>query len=317
MIDAGVDGAQATCADGRQNGDETGIDCGGTCGTVCPPAHCDNGVRDADEEDVDCGGGCSVRCTNDPLPTCSDGMKNQNETGVDCGGVCQACAAVATCEDRVQNQGETGVDCGGPCSPCPPEETCADKIQNQNETGVDCGGVCDACPPQTGCHPSAKRLFVTSRKYQGSLTLAGNAATGLEGGDNLCQYHADEAGLGGKWVAWLSTSSVDAIDRIPDVGPWYFVDQCTEVFASKAAISIEGPKVEIRADEHGAQQIRSAWTGTDRYGKRDYWHCSDWATNSSFKLGIAAVHYVSLPNTWTEGSTHDCDFTNALICFEK
>jgi len=55
-------GGGPTCSDGIQNGDETGVDCGGSC----PP----------------CGGGG---------PTCSDGIQNGNETGVDCGGSCPPC----------------------------------------------------------------------------------------------------------------------------------------------------------------------------------------------------------------------------------
>ncbi len=53
---------KATCTDGKQNGTETG---------------------------VDCGGGCSA--CNTTTGTCSDGIQNQNETGVDCGGSCAAC----------------------------------------------------------------------------------------------------------------------------------------------------------------------------------------------------------------------------------
>ncbi len=49
-----------TCTDGIQNGDETGVDCGGSC----PP--CDG-------------------------PTCTDGIQNGDETGVDCGGSCPPC----------------------------------------------------------------------------------------------------------------------------------------------------------------------------------------------------------------------------------
>ncbi len=50
-----------TCNDGVQNGDETGVDCGGSC-PACPPN-----------------------------PTCSDGIQNGDETSVDCGGSCPAC----------------------------------------------------------------------------------------------------------------------------------------------------------------------------------------------------------------------------------
>ena len=44
---------------------------------------------------------------------------------------------------------------------------------------------------------------------------------GLEGADAYCESLADAVGAGGKnWRAYLSTSSVDARDRIGD-GPWY------------------------------------------------------------------------------------------------
>ena len=57
-----------TCTDGIQNGDETGVDCGGT---NCDP--------------------CQVN------PTCNDGIQNGDETGVDCGGSCTPCATLTYC----------------------------------------------------------------------------------------------------------------------------------------------------------------------------------------------------------------------------
>jgi hypothetical protein len=56
----------ATCDDGIQNGDETGVDCGGA---DCPP--------------------CTV------TPTCEDGILNGDETGIDCGGSCDPCPTIA------------------------------------------------------------------------------------------------------------------------------------------------------------------------------------------------------------------------------
>lgn len=44
------------CLDGIQNGQETGIDCGGPNCLPCPT--CDDGILNGDEEDVDCGGSC-------------------------------------------------------------------------------------------------------------------------------------------------------------------------------------------------------------------------------------------------------------------
>jgi hypothetical protein len=74
-----------SCTDGIQNGNETGIDCGGP----------------------DC----------DPCASCNDGIQNGNETGIDCGG--PDCTPCVSCNDGIQNGNETGIDCGGPdCAPC-------------------------------------------------------------------------------------------------------------------------------------------------------------------------------------------------------
>ena len=78
-------------------------------------AHCHDNLQDGDETGVDCGGANCAPCSQ---PTWDDGVQNGDETGVDCGGSgCPACPA--TCDDGVQNGDETGVDCGGSsCSPC-------------------------------------------------------------------------------------------------------------------------------------------------------------------------------------------------------
>ena len=148
------DAPVATCTDGVQNGNETGIDCGGPDCPACPPvATCDDGVQNGNETGIDCGGPDCPACP--PVATCDDGVQNGNETGIDCGGPdCPACPPVATCDDGVQNGNETGIDCGGPdCPACPPVATCDDGIQNGNETGIDCGGPdCPACE-ELSCGP--------------------------------------------------------------------------------------------------------------------------------------------------------------------
>ena len=140
--------APATCNDGIQNGGESAIDCGGSCGPC---------------EDEDAGAG-------DP---CEDGIQNNGETGIDCGGSCEACVVAPTCDDEEKNGDETDEDCGGgTCEPCGsgldcvdnadcdsgncdnlvcmPAPTCSDNTQNGNETGQDCGGSCPACLAAVG-----------------------------------------------------------------------------------------------------------------------------------------------------------------------
>ncbi|MEL6718532.1 MAG: GEVED domain-containing protein, partial [Bacteroidota bacterium] len=89
IVDYSAGGATPTCSDGIQNGDETGVDCGGSCPTACPT--CSDGIQNGDETGVDCGGSCPTAC-----PTCSDGIQNGDETGVDCGGSCSPCTGCNT-----------------------------------------------------------------------------------------------------------------------------------------------------------------------------------------------------------------------------
>lgn len=52
---------------------------------------CFNGIQDGDETGVDCGGSCV------PCATCDDGIKNGQETGIDCGGPdCEPCTGIVT-----------------------------------------------------------------------------------------------------------------------------------------------------------------------------------------------------------------------------
>jgi hypothetical protein len=70
-----------------QNGDETGVDCGGSC-EAC--ATCDDGVQNGDETGIDCGGSCAP-CETGP---CTYGVVNNatfeggwgiwNDGGSDC-----------------------------------------------------------------------------------------------------------------------------------------------------------------------------------------------------------------------------------------
>src|SRR5690348_5063006 len=72
-------GAPASCNDGKKDGDETDVDCGGSC------APCATGKTCAKSSDC-----ASAACLNNmciDLPSmCTDGMKNGTETDVDCGG---------------------------------------------------------------------------------------------------------------------------------------------------------------------------------------------------------------------------------------
>ncbi|APR83575.1 Hypothetical protein A7982_08924 [Minicystis rosea] len=152
-----------SCSDGKKNGDETDVDCGGTCPAKCAASRACNKAGDC-ESGVCTGGNCAEPAG----PGCNDGEKNGNETDKDCGGgACPGCkvgegCVVGTdceslacgvshicvapkCDDMVKNGSETDVDCGGSCPPCAAGEHCA---QDDDCTSNACdAGICTECMP--------------------------------------------------------------------------------------------------------------------------------------------------------------------------
>ncbi len=67
-----------TCTDNIQNGNETGVDCGGPDCPACPT--CSDGVQNGDEEGVDCGGSNCAPCPcNGPSVTLTITLDNYPE----------------------------------------------------------------------------------------------------------------------------------------------------------------------------------------------------------------------------------------------
>lgn len=177
-----------TCSDEIKNGDETDIDCGGSC-----PAHC--GPLAGCLIDADCVGDVCMMGTC--APTCTDQTLNGNESDKDCGGpdcvpcslgqlcamatdclsaLCEGgiCVPVPTCTDGMTNGVETAMDCGGTdCMTCADglaclvgddctsfscvqnlcaAPACNDGVQNGGEVAIDCGAICPmGCPTGTPC----------------------------------------------------------------------------------------------------------------------------------------------------------------------
>ncbi|RJQ17577.1 hypothetical protein C4573_01205 [Candidatus Woesearchaeota archaeon] len=82
------DDPDASCNNGRKDGSETGIDCGGSCDSCPNNADCE---QDADCDSGYCGQGICK------LPLCTDVIKNGRESDVDCGGNCTQCAFGKLC----------------------------------------------------------------------------------------------------------------------------------------------------------------------------------------------------------------------------
>lgn len=131
-----------TCSDKRKNGDETDIDCGGSCDKC--PAYSPCLV------DQDCASDAChpimLRCES---PSCIDQTRDDDESDVDCGGSCIACYIGKHCfSDRDCSTGHCSAALGNVCNGNP----CADNVADGDETDVDCGGsTCGPCHAGQRC----------------------------------------------------------------------------------------------------------------------------------------------------------------------
>lgn len=144
VIDPGTGGgggSSAHCSNGKKDGDEVGVDCGGSCAKCEPGMGCANG---ADCTSLVCGPGGTCLA-----PACDDKVKNGDESDSDCGGAaCGKCAAGDKCV--------TETDCvSGACANEICSATCSDGMKNGAETGLDCGGGCPGCKDGEACAVSA------------------------------------------------------------------------------------------------------------------------------------------------------------------
>ncbi|NNL92387.1 MAG: T9SS type A sorting domain-containing protein [Saprospiraceae bacterium] len=160
-----------TCSDGIQNGNETGVDCGGDC-PPCPPGCVDTEVTMTiildnypGETTWTLTDGGSTLFSGGPYSTpgatitetwcLADGCYDYNIFDSYGDGIC--CAYGSGSYIVTDDQGNvlasggafTSSETTNFCFGGPPPPTCTDGIQNGNETGVDCGGDCPPC--NTGC----------------------------------------------------------------------------------------------------------------------------------------------------------------------
>jgi hypothetical protein len=160
-------------------------------------------------------------------------------------------------------------------------------------------------PPPTG---DVVSVFVTSGKFDGNLG-------GLAGADDICQASADAEELGGTdWTAWLSDSTENAIDRIPD-GQYRLIDGTTQVADDKADLTDGRLKAAITLNELGESTAGSVWTGTEANGNATVSNCNDWTVNSSDFGGDIGFN-VYTEGFWTLLPPPDpCSQEYRLYCF--
>jgi hypothetical protein len=186
---AGRCAAASTCNDDIRNGNETGVDCGGS-DPGCQ--RCPDGA--ACNQASDCG---NANCQGGLCISCEDGLRNASESDVDCGGAnlaCSRCAPSRRCQadsDCDSGACQDGSCCGGNQGDC---TRCAQRLSrsvdcDQPTQGVDPTGVINcnlflqcltnnplSCPTRNtpGCSGDNPQLDACPHN-----TYGGNAGTGV------------------------------------------------------------------------------------------------------------------------------------------
>lgn len=158
---------------------------------------------------------------------------------------------------------------------------------------------------------NVKRVFVTNTKYRGDMG-------GVAGADAVCTANAKDAGLGGSWIAWLSTSGAGgtrAIDRIEHDGPYVRLDDVI-VVSKKSELgsgSISAP-INVTAEQSVVTSTGAVWTGSTVAGASSGSDCAGWTAVDAFGTFGGAL---DANRDWTSVDAASCFLGSRLYCFER
>ncbi len=162
-------------------------------------------------------------------------------------------------------------------------------------------------------HHTAGGALAFVSTYQGNANVGG-----LSGADAICLIEATAAGLPApaSFVAWLSTSSVHAIDRLTYDGPWIRVDG-VKIAESKTDLT-DGYLLAPLNVSAGHEFVGpyGVWTGTGLSGLASGGNCGDWGTATGTATSGTAP-YANL--YWTaKSTTSQCSYSGGrLYCFSN
>jgi hypothetical protein len=160
-------------------------------------------------------------------------------------------------------------------------------------------------------------VFVTNGRFNGSMG-------GPSGADNRCTAAANDAGLGGSYVAWLGSGANSPSTRIPDPQrAIVFPDRKTAVAGSMAELADSGPRAPLVVTESGASLTTAdcaddrVWTNATAAGAvaMPSLDCGSWSGVTS---GGNAGQLGGAHDEWTDGCPEQpCQIDAHLYCFQK
>lgn len=211
--------------------------------------------------------------------------------------------------------GDTGIDASvdAPGEDAAPVDGSATDAQVEDSGTTDSGSI-DSGPDESdaGPPPVYNTVFVTSTSYQPGVDF-----DSVEAADELCAERAAAASLTGTFIAFLSSSTVNAIDRL--AGAVGFARTDGRVFANLPTDIANGAVLRaIDVDEFGAvtgNESIGAWTGSNASGGAESSNCGDWALSDGGSYG-AVGGIQATRNRWLYQWEFACTESLRLYCFQ-
>ena len=183
------------------------------------------------------------------------------------------------------------------------------------EEGEDCDDETSFC--NTACIKS-RIVFVTS-----DPPLQAGAIDGLIGADYECRHRAALMNFPNaeRYRAWISSSTVDARDRVEHhTGRYVLVNGLivAENWETFASAEHQNP---IDVTEQSQTLVAAVWTGTQPDGTRvpAQGHCQDWTSSSALEMAYVGDSTFS-DASWTLDQLINpigCVSASALYCIEQ
>jgi hypothetical protein len=175
-------------------------------------------------------------------------------------------------------------------------------IQTKNQTATTNISLLIPAPPYY--------VFVTSTTTTGAMG-------GLAGADQMCQQRALAAGRTGLYLAWLSSASYYARNRLDHAGPYYNTNNA-KIATSWTDLTDGRLAQPIEHDESGVLMDAQIWTGTTPDGRLSdpRYTCADWTDDKS---GYGDNGYSrAIDDSWTTylpwGYATKCAYELGIIC---
>ena len=137
----------------------------------------------------------------------------------------------------------------------------------------------------------------------------------LQAADAVCQSEANDAGVPGTYVACLSTSTTNAIDRIAGSRGWVrldgvpFVDTPADLATRRL---LAPPRVDVNGTELPA--LTAVYTGTASDGTADPFTCADLTTVGDL-IAYGSANQTSGDWTRINASFMSCGESVPIYCF--